>query len=190
MFLKLFNKNHFRIYLNIILIIFLTNKLFGQTSEYDIKAVYFENFSRFIEWPNTSEIEDTGRVFILAVIGDNPFNSKLEKIYKNNKIRNKKVRIKYIKSVDEISACHMLFVGTSVKNQLAQIFTWAYKNNVVTIADSPGFGEKGVLINFYLENGKVLFEINYDAVRKSNIHISYLLLKLARIIGVGNNALK
>ena len=76
---------------------------FGQESEYQIKAIFLERFTRFIEWPNSSGISDTSTSFIIAVIGDNPFGSILEQTYAKQKIRNKKVEIRYISTPDNIA---------------------------------------------------------------------------------------
>ena len=43
-----------------------------QQSEYMMKAVFLEHFTRFIEWPETCEVADPSYPFYVAVIGENP----------------------------------------------------------------------------------------------------------------------
>jgi hypothetical protein len=51
--------------------------------------------------------------------------------------------------------------------------------SILTIGDTAGFARQGVIINFYLENRKVRFEINAAAARRAGLTISSKLLKLA-----------
>jgi hypothetical protein len=53
---------------------------------------------------------------------------------------------------------------------------------VLTIGDTEGYAEQGVMVNFYLEDNMVRIEINIDAARRAGLNISSQLLKLARIV--------
>ena len=167
----------------VLFILVASVSLQAQIEEYKIKAAYLEKFSRFLEWPPEAEIQDTTKAFHIDVIGYSPITEHLRALYQKNKIRNKDVVVRQIQHISQLKNCHILFVGKEKKSRLAKILNRANEMGVVTISDSEGFCESGVLINFFVEKDKVLFEINYDSVRKSKIHISYLLLKLARITG-------
>lgn len=171
----------------VLLVLVSSFSLPAQIEEYKIKAAYLEKFSRFLEWPPEAEITDTTKAFHIDVIGYSPITEPLRELYQKNKIRNKDVVIRQIQHISQLKNCHILFVGKENKSRLGKILKLANKMGIVTISDSKGFCESGVLINFFVENDKVLFEINYDSVRKSKIHISYLLLKLARITGKKEN---
>jgi len=154
----------------------------AQLSEYTIKAAFLERFTRFIEWPEESAIVDTSKPFILGVIGENPFGAILEEIYSTQKIRNKKVEIRYISDTNEIPECHLLFISKSEEKALSKILSFAKEKPILTISDTKGFAEKGVLINFSFSENKIRFEINESAVRDSGLSISYLLLRVAKIV--------
>jgi hypothetical protein len=53
---------------------------------------------------------------------------------------------------------------------------------ILTIGDTEGFGEKGVMINFIIRDNKVRFEINPEAARRAGLTISSKLLSLATIV--------
>ncbi len=158
---------------------------FAQQSEYTIKAVFLEHFTRFIEWPESSNIADTSYPFFIAIIGENPFGSILDQIYTEQKIRNKKVEILYISTPDGITDCHILFVSSSNKEILPEILSRTRNKPILTVSDTKGFAENGVLINFYLAGNKIKFEINETAVHESGLVMSYRLLNLARIVNQG-----
>lgn len=156
---------------------------FGQEQEYQtLKAVWLERFTRFIEWPDSSDVSDPSAPFIVAVIGENPFGPILGRAYAEQKIKNKKVEILYISTPDEIADCHLLFISSSGKNNLPEILSRTRNKPILTVGDTEGFAQKKVLINFYLSGKKVKFEINEKAVDESGLVMSYMLLGLARIV--------
>jgi hypothetical protein len=158
----------------------------AQQSEYTIKAVFLEHFTRFVEWPESFKIADTSDPFYVAVIGENPFGSILDQIYADQKIRNRNVEILYISTPDEIIDCHILFISSSNKEILPEILSRTRNKPILTVSDTNGFAEDGVLINFYLTGGKIKFEINEKAVHESGLVMSYRLLNLARIVNQGS----
>jgi len=154
----------------------------AQQREYAIKvkrAVFFQKFSKYIEWPESSGVSDTSTSFIIAVIGESPFGSILEKAYAKQKIKNKKVEILYFSTSDEIADCHILFISNSTEKVLPEILSRTRNKPILTVSDTEGFAQKKVLINFYDE---VKFEINEKAVHESGLAMSYRLLNRARIV--------
>jgi len=159
----------------------------AQQSEYTIKAVFLEHFTRFIEWPESSGIADTSSAFVVEVIGENPFGSILEEIYAKQKIKNKRVEIRYISTPDEIDDCHILFISKSAKSILPEILSHTRNRPILTVSDTVGFAQKRVLINFYMAGDNIKFEINEKAVHESGLVMSYKLLNLARIVNPVRN---
>ena len=51
---------------------------------------------------------------------------------------------------------------------------------VLTVGDSQGFAERGVLINLFEESGYLRFDINMAAVQASPLKFSSRLLRLGR----------
>lgn len=161
-------------------------KSFSQHSEYVMKAVFFEKFSRFIEWP--TELSNPNEPFIVTVLGESPFNNILEDIYSTQKIKNRKVIINYVSKISNIKGTHILFISNSEKTHLADILNYSKDKPILTISDTEGFAKQGVLINYYIEDNKIRFEINETAVKKSGLYISFRLMQTGRIINpVSNN---
>ena len=152
------------------------------SDEYIIKAAMLEKFTRFVEWPQNTVESDSNKSFIIVVIGKNPFGQMLDDFYDEIKIKNKKVIIKTISSVDNIKDCHLLFICTSEKISLSKILERIKSKPILTVADTRGFAHKGVHINMYNTTDKIRFEINETAVRQSELTMSYLLLHAAKII--------
>ncbi|MDP8206156.1 MAG: YfiR family protein [Candidatus Electryonea clarkiae] len=155
---------------------------FAEKNEQLVKAIFLEKFTQFIDWPSESTIEDSSSPFILGVIGKNPFGTNLEDIYSSQKIKNRKVEIRYLSNIEEIEACHLLFIGKAKKDIISQIISYTRDKSILTVSDSKGNAKRGVCINFYQDGEKIRFEINQTAVQISGFKMSYKLLKLARIV--------
>lgn len=154
----------------------------GENIEYKVKAAYLERFTRFIEWPEETALSDTNQEFILGIIGKSPFESILEEDYAKQKIKNHYVQIREISDIKEISSCHILFICESENENLQNILAKTKTEPVLTIGDTEGYAQKGVLINMFLDSNKIRFEINYKAVQQSGLRISYKLLNVAKIV--------
>jgi hypothetical protein len=50
------------------------------------------------------------------------------------------------------------------------------------MGDTTGFGEQGVILNFYEEESKVRFQVNLEAAKRSRLRLDSRLLKLATIV--------
>lgn len=159
--------------------------LAGQTlaeDEYILKAHILVKFTSLIDWPADSDVSDLSKPFVIAVIGANPFDSHLDEICgKIMKIKNKKIKIRYISRVEEIAAAesNILFIAGSSEKNLDQIISYTRNKPILTISDTENFAEKGVLINFLIIKNKPNFEINLPAVHESRLVVNYHLLELA-----------
>jgi len=166
----------------IILLSVLSIQGFSQASIYVLKAVYLEKFSRFITWPEESLIDKPSEPFIISVIGETPLTKNLEQIYAIQEIKDKRVIIREIKHLNEIQGSHILFIAESEKKNIDKIIEITKQQPILTIGETEGFAEKGVLINFFETDNKLRFEINETAVLKSPLQMSFYLLNSARIV--------
>jgi hypothetical protein len=155
----------------------------AQTEEYMMKAAFLEHFTRFIDWPQYSNMGDPSKPFIIGIMGKNRLSQTCENFYSNNKIKSKSVEIRHVTTLSEIIRCHLLFIVELPESELEQLLAQIRNLPILTVSDSKGFCEQGVMINFYLENYMVRFEINQTAALASGLSISYHLLRLARIVG-------
>lgn len=149
-------------------------------NEYDVKAGFMYNFPKFIEWPGDT-FSDVDKVITLCVVGIDPFRKALGAI-DNKIVQNKRLEIKYMGRSKDLKMCSMLFISGSEKDNLSQILETVKGAPTLTIGDTKGFAQQGIMINFVMEKNKVGFEINTESARRANITISSKLLKLAKTI--------
>lgn len=173
-----------------IMILLLPLSLFTAIKdEYYRKAALFKVFSQYIEWPENSDVKDQSKPFVIGVIGKNPFGPILEKAYSQEeyKIKNKKVEIRFISKMEDIKSCHILFISKFYKNKLEEILAVTRKKPILTVAETKGFAERGILFNLYISKNEIRFEINAAALRESQLIVDSQLLSVARIINPPGN---
>jgi hypothetical protein len=155
---------------------------FCQTaSEYAIKATYIARFTEFIEWPK-EDPDDTSEAITVSIIGKTPHRDILERTFRELKVGTKRVEIRYVSSVEESEGSEILFIAASEEKKVEGIVSYTKDKPILTISDTKGFAERGVIINFYQVRRKVRFEINPSALEDTGLRISSLLLNSARIV--------
>ena len=152
----------------------------NQTSEYQVKAAYLYHFAKFVEWPSdtTANVSPT---LTVCVLGKSPFGDALNTI-SGKTVRGRRVVITFIKTIDDLKECDILFVSMSEKAKLGQILNSVASRSILTISDIKGFAAAGGMIGFVSVSDKVRFEINQRASQRSYLRISAQLLKLATIV--------
>jgi hypothetical protein len=146
--------------------------------EYEIKSAYLFKICKFTRWsrplkPNTP--------FIISVLGQTSPGSEI-KIPRDKRIQNKKIIIKKIKEPADIGGSHVLFIAASEAYRLDNILSYIKDKDILTIGDTKGFAQKGVIINFYVEKERVKFEINRRAAKESPVKLHSQLFAIARVV--------
>lgn len=166
------------------LVLFLLHPVWSnaQELEYQLKAELIERFTRFIDWPPDSSDEDSSIPFNICIAGKNPFGKYLENMATEVKIKQKKVQILEVADSKNFSSCRIVFIASGETKRLEEILSYTKDLPILTIGDTEGFAERGVLINFYSSGNYVRFEVNHSAIEESKLRFSSRLLKLARFV--------
>ena len=150
--------------------------------EYKIKSAFLLNFILFVEWPeqNLSNSENEIR---LCLFGHDPFYSFIDELLvaKRPQFGLRNIYIDRIQRDTSVKNCHALFVPASEMKHI-NLETVA-RDDLLYIGESSDFIHHGGMINFYIEEDSIKFEINLAAVRRSKLKMSSQLLKLAHIVG-------
>jgi hypothetical protein len=157
------------------------NRGWGQTvqpSEYRLKAAFVFNFAKFVEWPPEAFTNATAPI-VIGILGDNPFGQDLEETVNAKTVNDRPFEIREFHSATDARKCHILFICTSEKDKLSQIFDALRDTNVLTVGETDGFTDNGGMINFVRQGTKIRFQINADAAKAARLKISSKLMSLA-----------
>jgi len=179
---EVINVNILRLFIvfQILAVLSLSLSIFAQgadPAEYKVKAAFIYNFAKFVEWPD----EPHDNNLTLCVLGEGSFCAAIRTI-KGKIISGKRIQIRRINSIKDLKDCNILFIASSEKHNLPHLIDDLDGSRILTVGDTEGFAEQGVIINLYIENDKVRFKINIGAARRANVKLSSKLLKLAKIV--------
>ncbi len=153
----------------------------SDSSEYLIKAGFTYNFAKLMEWPSGAFAQPDSPI-VIGVLGTDPFNGTLDQVLKGKQANGRAFEVKHLKWGADLRGCNILFVSDSETGHLDDIFHSIKGLPILTIGETPGFSQRGGIINFVVEDNRVRFEINVDAAKQANINISSRLLSLATIV--------
>jgi hypothetical protein len=120
------------------------NRLWAQATEiteYRAKATYLVWFAQRANWLDT-DFAAKDSPLVLVILGENPFEKEME-FYKSKLIKNRKIEVKVVKNAEDVPACHILFVSSSEKRNLAKTLKPFKDRRVLTISDIDGFIQEG-----------------------------------------------
>jgi len=153
--------------------------------EYQIKAAFLYNFTKFVEWPPQRFVPDD-RPIVIGVLGGNPFGDELANTLRDRKVNGRAFVIKAIVLASEATAVDLLFVPAGEEPHLAGALASINGAGVLTVGESAQFATLGGAITFTVNADKVRFEINRVASKQAGLKISSQLLKLASAVHSGS----
>jgi hypothetical protein len=153
----------------------------GPAREYEIKAAFLYNFTKFIEWPAQS-FADAGAPIVIGVLGDSPCAEALERLVKDRKVNGRAIVVRRVESAAEARTTHILFVGSRQEQQFARLEPEIGSLPVLTVGESQAFEAGGGIVNFVPQDDKVRFEINIGSADRAGLRVSAQLQKLATVI--------
>ncbi len=151
----------------------------ARVDEPTMKAVAFEQVSRFIRWPAGSTSENS---FIIGLVGRNSVTERVKTLYEGRKIQDRTVEIRHITSPEDATTCQLVYIADTKNSILSRIRSAVAGLPVLTVSDLPDATESNALLNLYIQQDRLRFEINEKGFHLAGLEVDPLLLKVARIV--------
>jgi TonB family protein len=90
------------------------------------------------------------------------------------------LQAKPVNSADEMKSCHIVFFRASSGKHNETIIADLTRAGVLSVGEDESFLRQGGMINLVKDHGSVRFEVNSDALDRSDIHFSSKILALAK----------
>jgi len=155
-------------------------------SEYQLKAVFLYNFAQFVDWPSNA-FPEAQAPLVIGVLGEDPFGAYLDETVRGEKVNNRPVVVQRYRRVEEIKACHVLFISRSEADRLEQVFVPLKGRSILTVGDFDGFARRGGMVRFVMEKNKIRLKIGLETAKAANMTISSKLLRPAEIVAPGKD---
>ena len=159
----------------ILLFIIFPGVLFAQTGIPRAQAMFIYNFSRLIEWPSSYKSGS----FVIGIFGSSAIANELNSYTTGKKVGTQAITVQELRSIDEISKCHILFVPFSRTKQLGQIVAKINNMSTLLITEKNGAIDLGSAINFLTVGDKLKFEIKQTNASRYGIKVSSKLQEMA-----------
>jgi hypothetical protein len=148
--------------------------------EYQVKAAFIYNFTKFVEWP-PGVFESSDSPISICVLGQNLFGHVLQEAVRGKSVNGRMLVVSGIPDARSATRCQILFVSSFERMRFGAILG-ELRTGILTVGETDGFIEAGGIINLKLESGKTQIQININAAEQSGVRISSKLLSLAQII--------
>ncbi|MEY2407472.1 MAG: hypothetical protein QOF48_142 [Verrucomicrobiota bacterium] len=149
--------------------------------EYQLKAAFLYNFTKFVEFPAQS-FSDAKAPIVIGVFGKSALSAELESAVKDRHVDGRSFVIKSLDQPGEVTQVHVVFICGGEIGRFSEIQHCLKGTGVLTVGDTDTFSKHGGMINFVMEGGKLRFDINNDSAEAAGIKLSAQLLKLARTV--------
>ncbi len=153
----------------------------GEAQEFKIKAAFIYQFTKFVEWP-MDQAGPKREQFIISVVGESPLFDLLKAVSTDRTVKGKRIEVFRAENAAGLKPSDIVVIGLVSAKESQDILKKAKGQSALTLsAQSPGT-EAGVMIQFYLEDGRVRFQISRHAVETEGLKVSSQLTRLARMV--------
>lgn len=157
----------------ILLVLPVYSAIGAYLSENQLKAGYIYNFASYTQWPKS-----IGDELFLCVFAKSQIKvafSELDGV----KVGHRLMRIKQNIKLEQITKCHIIYIGQLEQENLGIIFKKIKNKSILTVSDISKEILHGVLITMYVKNNKIKFNVNNRLATLNQLTISSRLLRLA-----------
>jgi hypothetical protein len=149
------------------------------TLEYQVKAAFLLNFTRFVEW-SPSAFANAQAPFEICILGKDPFGHVLDDVVQGEVVNGRRIQIRRITEPPTAQTCQVLFVDPAVKE--VRKILGGLAPTVLTVSESEPFISEGGMIALVVDNRRVRFDINQTAADNGALKLSSKLLSIARSV--------
>ena len=146
--------------------------------EYNVKAVYLYNFTRYLQWQEEAQPD----AFTIVVFGESEIVSPLLEIARKKTIGSMPIVIRQCLEIGQIRRPRILFIAKSAVPRIDQVLEKTRGTDILTVGEAEGLAAQGVAVNFVDREGTIKFEMNEKILKDARIQVSSQLLKLAILV--------
>jgi hypothetical protein len=146
--------------------------------EYQVKAVFLLNFTKFIEWP-AAAFELPNSPVTICILGDDPFGATLTQIVTGESVNGRAVEVQRIKKTPAPKSCQVVFWS---RPERASKVLAELGPGILTVGEGEHFIHDGGMIGFVVDNRRVRFDIHETVAENAGLKLSSKLLSVARVV--------
>lgn len=150
-----------------------------RADENEIKAAVIYNLLLFVQWPESVAAPGA---FRFCVQDEGALTTAL-RAFERKKLHGRALEIHRInRGYEELDACSAVMVEAGSPGVLTRLVVAARNRPLLVIAEGTGVVERGAMIGLHTDGGRVTFDINLGAMKRSGLAPSSKILRLARTL--------
>ncbi len=149
-------------------------------TEDQVKAAYLFNFAKLAQWPSHALPDGPSPLVIGVSGGDAEFLNVLKAVAAGKIIAGHLVVVEPVSSEKEMKSCHIVFFRATERKRNEAAIEGLAPAGVLSVGEDDSFLRQGGMINLVKDHGNIRFEVNADALDRSQIHFSSKILALAK----------
>lgn len=152
-----------------------------------LKAVYLYNFGNYVEWPARAfPTASESDPFVVGIVGkQHPVGPLLDRIGEKKKVGSRKITTRFITDAKDDKNVQVLFIPADTSPALVESLLKSYQSKpVLIVGETEGFArsEQGGMVNFFLQETHIKFEINPKTIQTAGLKASSKLMQLGVVI--------
>lgn len=152
-----------------------------QALERRVKAAFLYKFVGYVDWPSRSFPRADTPVRI-GVLGDDSLATELARMVTDRTIEKRPVSIQALDRDEALDGVHVLFVGHREAARLSTVARTLQSRPVLLVTEDEGALQRGGMINFVVQDGRVRFQISLPAAEKNGLVLRSGLLAVAQSV--------
>jgi hypothetical protein len=150
-----------------------------RADENEVKAAVIYNLLLFVYWPPQASPPAT---FRLCVLGDGALTTALRR-HDRKSVTGRTLEVRRVGvTPEELDSCVAVMVEEGSPGLLTRLGVMARSRPLLVIAEGQGAVERGAMIGLHTDGGRVTFDINHGAMKRSGLAPSSKILRLARTV--------
>ncbi len=146
--------------------------------EYEAKAAFLFNITRFAEWPKEA-LPEAATPLLICVFGEDPFGPVLDEIVRGETSAGHPLAVRRVTLPAAARECHVLFCGAGEQDHLREILRVVAGRPVLTVGETASFLDQGGAVALRVDKERIAFDVDVDAASEARVKLSSKLLRLA-----------
>lgn len=148
------------------------------SKEYELKAAFLYNFTKFVVWP-ANRLPAPTTPIVIGIYGRNPFGTQLTDAIRARKVDGHEIILREVTGPEQVPGVHLLFIPAGEDRNLDLLVQAVRECSVLTVGETDTFQAEGGIITFVVTGEKLRFVIDMEAADRAGLKISAQLQKLA-----------
>ena len=146
--------------------------------ERSVKAAFVFKFAGFVDWP--AEALPPDAPIRIGVMGEETIVQEITEAASSRTVEGRRVLAKRIEPGDTLEGVHILFMRDPAFRKLASAVADLKPEAMLIVTESPGALERGSIVNFAVDDGRVRFDLSIEAAEQRGLRLSSRLITVAR----------